>query len=223
MICRKNTLGYVDFIRGKYPVYNIDYLQNLFDEMTVNEKKFLLNNTFEEIWNNLWGEFSGVQYANEEKISKNKYNSIKEGIYLYDNTFYNLKSLINNSKTSWNEPEWGFPKGRRNYLENDLDCAIREFTEETGLINKNFKIIKNILPYDEIFIGSNYKSYKHKYYLAYLENSDINIKNYQKSEVSNAKWATLNECLQLFRPYNLEKKDIIKKIDIMLNNYSIIS
>ena len=131
--------------------------------------------------------------------------------------------MINNSKTSWNEPEWGFPKGRRNYLENDLDCAIREFTEETGLINKNFKIIKNILPYDEIFIGSNYKSYKHKYYLAYLENSDINIKNYQKSEVSNAKWATLNECLQLFRPYNLEKKDIIKKIDIMLNNYSIIS
>ena len=78
--------------------------------MTVNEKNFLLNNTFEEIWNNLWGEFSGVQYANEEKISKNKYNSIKEGIYLYDNTFYNLKSLINNSKTSWNEPEWGFQK-----------------------------------------------------------------------------------------------------------------
>ena len=105
----------------------------------------------------------------------------------------------------------GISKGRRNYLENDLDCAIREFTEETGLINKNFKIIKNILPYDEIFIGSNYKSYKHKYYLAYLENSDINIKNYQKSEVSNAKWATLNECLQLFRPYNLGKERHYKK------------
>ena len=72
-------------------------------------------------------------------------------------------------------------------------------------------------------MGSNYKSYKHKYYLAFLENSDINIKNYQKIEVSNAKWASIEECLQLFRPYNLEKKDIIKKIDIMLNNYSIIS
>tara|TARA_B100001093_G_scaffold502284_1_gene555061 strand:- start:306 stop:1103 length:798 start_codon:yes stop_codon:yes gene_type:complete len=223
LICRKNTLGYVDFIRGKYPIYNIEYLQNLFDEMTITEKTYLLNNTFEDIWNNLWGDFSRVQYANEEKISKNKFNSIKEGVYLYDNTFYNLKSLIHNSKTSWIEPEWGFPKGRRNYLENDLDCATREFTEETGLLNKNFKIIKNILPYDEIFMGSNYKSYKHKYYLAFLENSDINIKNYQKSEVSNAKWASIEECLQIFRPYNLEKKDIIKKIDIMLNNYSIIS
>ena len=123
----------------------ITLIRNLFDEMTITEKTYLLNNTFQDIWNNLWGDFSGVQYANEEKISNNKFNSIKEGVYLYDNTYYNLKSLIHNSKTSWMEPEWGFPKGRRNYLENDLDCAIREFTEETGLLNKCFKIIKNIV------------------------------------------------------------------------------
>jgi 8-oxo-dGTP pyrophosphatase MutT (NUDIX family) len=31
------------------------------------------------------------------------------------------------------EPEWSFPKGRRKIKENDLDCAVREFCEETQL------------------------------------------------------------------------------------------
>ena len=119
IICRKDTLGYVDFVRGKYPIYNKVYIQNLFNEMTIQEKHFLLEHKFNEIWKKLWGDFSGMQYANEEKISKNKFNSIKEGIVLFNKSSFNLKSLIKNSKTNWTEPEWGFPKGRRNYLEND--------------------------------------------------------------------------------------------------------
>jgi ADP-ribose pyrophosphatase YjhB (NUDIX family) len=223
IICRKDTLGYVDFVRGKYPIYNIDYIQNLFNEMTIQEKQFLLENDFDKIWKKLWGEFSGAQYATEEKISRNKFESIKEGITFFNKKNFSLKTIIENSKTNWLEAEWGFPKGRRNYLENDLACAKREFKEETGLIDSNFQIIKNILPYDEIFMGSNYKSYKHKYYLALIETCDCDISNFQKSEVSNIKWATLGECINLIRPYNLEKKEIIKKIDITLNNYSIIS
>ena len=42
LICRKDTLGYVDFIRGKYPLYNKDYIQNIIDEMTLYEKKKIL-------------------------------------------------------------------------------------------------------------------------------------------------------------------------------------
>ena len=95
--------------------------------------------------------------------------------------------------------------------------------KETGLNDSDIKIIKNILPYDEIFMGSNYKSYKHKYYLALINNKNVDLTNYQKSEVSNIKLATLEECIDLIRPYNLEKIEIIKKIDKMLNNYSIIS
>ena len=29
--------------------------------------------------------------------------------------------------------------------------------------------IKNLLPFEEIFTGSNYKSYKHKYYLTFMD------------------------------------------------------
>ena len=43
MICRKDTLGYVDFLRGKYPLYNKLHLLNIINEMTVDEKNKLLN------------------------------------------------------------------------------------------------------------------------------------------------------------------------------------
>ena len=42
MICRKNSLGFVDFMRGKYKIYNIIHLNNLINEMTNNEKNKLL-------------------------------------------------------------------------------------------------------------------------------------------------------------------------------------
>ena len=46
MIRRKDTLGYVDFMRGKYPIYNYKYLCNIINEMTENEKNKLKTNTF---------------------------------------------------------------------------------------------------------------------------------------------------------------------------------
>ena len=136
----------------------------------------------------------------------------------------NLEKLIERSTTNWLCPEWGFPKGRRNINERDINCAMREFYEETGYNKNQISIIKNISPIEEIFFGSNYKSYKHKYYLA-LFNDDINDKSnkIQESEVSQLKWLSLNECLENIRYYNFEKKEIITKIDKLLNKYRLIS
>ena len=222
-ICRKDTLGYVDFIRGKYPLYNKDYIQNIINEMTQEEKNKLMTMTFQELWEDLWGNFIRMQYQQEEKISKQKFYQIKEGVYMFEKEFYNLASLINESKTNWITPEWGFPKGRRNYMETDTNCAIREFNEETGFNEMDYHMIKNIVPYEEIFMGSNYKSYKHKYYLAVYKGNNNKTDKFQKEEVSNMKWLTLKECLEHIRPYNLEKKTIIKNIDKILHKYSIIS
>jgi ADP-ribose pyrophosphatase YjhB (NUDIX family) len=120
----------------------------------------------------------------------------------------------------WVEPEWGFPKGRRNFQEKDYDCALREMTEETGYPLYLMKNMKNILPFDEIFLGSNYKSYKHRYYLMYMDYEDSLITDrYDKSEVSMMRWKTYEECLLSIRPYNLEKKRLIKNIEITLSNY----
>ena len=220
MIRRKDSLGYVDFMRGRYNLNNIDYIQNIIDEMTINEKHNILNKDFDELWQALWGIHIGIQYRGEEKISKEKFNSIKEGIVL-NNNIITLEDIVNKSNTIWNEPEWGFPKGRRNYQEKDLNCALREFDEETGYNKNNIKLINNIIPFEEIFIGSNYKSYKHKYFVAYMDNNIKQYNEHQITEVSRVEWKTYNECIECIRPYNLEKLSVIKNIHNIFNNYSI--
>ena len=120
----------------------------------------------------------------------------------------------------WSEPEWGFPKGRRNFHEKDYECALREMTEETGYPSHLVKNIKNILPFDEIFMGSNYKSYKHRYYLMYMNYDDsLMMDNFEKSEVSRMEWKSYEECMATIRPYNLEKKRLITQIEHTLSRY----
>ena len=223
MICRKDSLGYIDFLRGKYPLYNKEYILTLIDEMTVLEKQNLLNMEFDELWNNLWGDFIGLQYRTEEKMAKDKFIQILRGIKNCDIDSYNLETLIKESDTSWELPEWGFPKGRRNYQESDLVCGLREFEEETGYNRNYVNIIKNIMPYEEIFIGSNLKSYKHVYFLGFLDNNIMPDTPFDKSEVSQMRWFNLEECKNQIRTYNLEKKEMISKIDNFLERYRLIS
>lgn len=267
MIRRKDSFGYIGFLRGKYIQHNAEQLQNMFDEMSVVEKDNIRNNNFETLWKQMWGEtYVSSQYKSEENISQKKFDILRHGIVIKSNTsepvncfkkgliadesntketdpedkekekereldiktpdqFISLETLINNSTTTWKETEWEFPKGRRNYQEKDLDCAIREFEEETGISKYNIKIIENLMPFEEIFIGSNHKSYKHKYFLASMCDSELKNKytlnNYQKTEVSQIKWKTLEECLESIRPYNLEKKQLILNINTVLQEYKI--
>ena len=213
MIRRKHSLGFVEFMRGKYPLYNYNYLLNIFNEMSVYEKEKIRNSSFDELWNYLWGENVGIQYRGEEKTSREKYESLIIGIETKES--YNLELLINNSEMAWIEPEWGFPKGRRNFQEKDLNCALREFEEETGYLKSNVKLVQNIIPYEEIFTGSNMKSYKHKYFLGFIDPSIKTTNTFQ------VKWLNYTECIEKIRPYNLEKINILNKVNKVLQEYSL--
>ena len=228
MIRRKDSFGYIDFIRGKYSPYNIEQLQHTINEMSVNEKKQIITEPFNKLWAMMWGNTSSEnQFRSEESISVKKFELITNGVYI-NNVKYTLRDLVVKSDTSWTETEWEFPKGRRNPQERDLDCGLREFEEETGYPQNSIAIVENILPFEEIFIGSNHKSYKHKYFLAYMseyknqEKDDmVNLQKFQKSEVSKLEWKTFDECLKSIRPYNLEKKKIITNINNLLQQYKL--
>jgi len=219
MIRRKNSFGYSDFMRGRYLLNNIDQIQDMIDEMSSTEKKQILCCSFEQLWSQMWGHnYIGTQYKGEESTSQKKFDALKSGV-VNNNVLITLDSLVNNSSTNWTETEWEFPKGRRNYQEKDIDCAIREFEEETGLARQHISLIENVLPFEENFIGSNHKSYKHKFFLAYTEHELTDMENYQKSEVSKLEWKTIAECLEAIRPYNLEKKQLIININKVLKEY----
>ena len=222
MIRRKDSFGYIDFIRGKYSPYNIYQIQNIVNEMSISEKKRILTEPFITLWNDMWGDTSVTQYKNEEQTSSKKLDIIREGVFVNDKIIY-LKDIVDNSNTHWNETEWEFPKGRRNFKEKDLDCALREFEEETGISSSKITIVENILPFEEIFIGTNHKSYKHKYFLAYMSDNEEPLHNFQITEVSKLEWKTFDNCLESIRPYNLEKKGLIANINKVLQEYRLYS
>jgi 8-oxo-dGTP pyrophosphatase MutT (NUDIX family) len=225
MIRRKDTLGFIDFMRGKYSLYNKDYIKNMVLQMTTNEKELLKKMNFQELWIKIWGDNNvSNQYKNEESISKEKFNNLKKGVTVKNNT-YSINSIIEecNNSVSWKEQEWGFPKGRRNFQEKDYDCAVREFCEETGYLKKYIYNVKNIFPFEEIFTGSNYKSYKHKYFIAYMKTSDtLQTNNFQKSEVGKMEWKSYEDCMKDIRSYNLEKKRILTNIYHTLKSYPLL-
>jgi len=225
MIRRKDTIGYIEFIRGKYPICNKEYIKNIIYEMTDEEKHKILNTEFILLWSDLWGSNIGIQYRGEERNAKEKFELLKNEVSNIHGK-YNIQSLINETSTytTWKEQEWGFPKGRHNYQEKDLICALREFEEETGYNRSSINVIQNLVPFEEIFTGSNYKSYKHKYFLAYINNDDNNNENiddFNNYEVSKIEWKTYEDALLSIRHYNLEKIDILKRVHHLVTNYKI--
>lgn len=222
MIRRRDSFGFVDFIRGKYSLNDEAYIQRIIDEMTVTEKANLLRLTFEQLWRLLWGEYTrSSQYKNEEQISYEKYRQVLGGIRTKDGRIKTLHQFIEDSTTNWTETEWGFPKGRRNYNEKDLPCALRECLEETGYDICNDNVIQNIAPFEEIFMGSDMKCYKQKYFLAMVDLDKKPKKAHDIMEVGLMKWMSFDECIRTIRPYNLEKIGIVRKINNILSRYQI--
>jgi len=227
MIRRKHTLGFIDFIRGKYSIYNKSYILNLLAQMTVTEKELVMTKEFLELWQILWNKEHLSEYHSEKLNSKDKFYALKHGITNTQNESYSLDVLLEESNKTgvWTEQEWGFPKGRKNYNEKDLDGALREFTEETGYSSRHLKLVENIVPFEEVFMGSNYKSYKHRYFLMMLtnnSNTEINY-NFDTSEVSKIEWKTYEEAIQCIRPYNLEKIRIITNVEKCCKQLTLIS
>ena len=211
MIQRKDTMGYIDFIRGKYdirPGYENERDKKIkvcLDEMTKKEKDNLLTKSFDEIWKDLWVNHDSKCFKNEYELAKKKFNNL------------NIPELVEKSTTTYLFQEFGFPKGRRNMKETNIACAEREFFEETGYDKDCYDFIKNYPIIKEEFMGTNNVEYRHIYYLVKIKDKvhppKIDIYNkVQTGEVRNIGWFTLDECVNLIRPYDVAKINMIKSV-----------
>lgn len=224
LIQRRDTLGYVEFMRGKYLVGNVDYIMSLFNQMTVSELERLEAYDFETLWNALWNNQISRQYRQEYEAALAKYNSLVAGGE--DTHGKTLEWYIEHANREWITPEWGFPKGRRGNRESEISCALREFTEETGLDETQCNLVKNLLPIEENFLGGNRIQYRHRYYLAYCKQTTevcIDISNtIMNREIGDIGWFTFEKAMGLIRPYNIEKRQILSTAETILTNYIIL-
>lgn len=213
LIRRKHSLNYVEFIRGKYDKNNLDKLIECFELMSNKEIENIKNNEFEFLWDDLWKETSKHKmYQKEFKRSKKLFDNLKDR---------NILEKLLEINPLYDTPEWGIPKGKRNYFEKNIECAIREFNEETTMKENNYVILKNLYSVQENYKGTNNLNYKHIYYLSISDSdNEVNCNNIQSSnnEIGDIGWFTWDEAIKKIRPYYKSKIELINKIFLFILN-----
>ena len=227
MICRRHTLGFMDFMRGRLPrvldpLAPPPQIAGMVAQMTRAERVQLL------------------------AFARDPATCARDRVALWlaaPHSAAVVEALVcaadADPALTWTEPEWGFPKGKRNTLETDRACALREFAEETGMPVRTFTVVSpphavaadpwplearcaaNIMgrALRETFRGSNYKTYCHRYLLlAAPPHADaLPTDNYQRCEVSDMQWFSLADACAHMRPYNTEKRALLVALDAALD------
>lgn len=209
---RRDTIHYIEFSK-----YNCDdrMVPKIISLMTKDEKKRIMNcynsNRLIDIWFDLW----------INKRSKTFKKEFKSAIENYKNNIEKYKDLLLDEKLGLDECPWQPPKGRKHVDETELECAKREFEEETT-ISKDSISICNIKPYNDVYIGSDGKVYRNVFFVAYLpyykykqpEYRNSLFRKYITEETQDMKWMTYEQCMT-------KLSDTQKIIFTELNNYLI--
>ena len=103
---------------------------------------------------------------------------------------------------------YGFPKGHKRRTEDDIDCALREIKEETGIDATILPNFKRTIKYN--VFGKSLKEVT--YFVATYNNQDLNP---QDKNILEAKKYDLDTALSLLKFPQV--KDILVEIDYMLS------
>jgi 8-oxo-dGTP pyrophosphatase MutT (NUDIX family) len=208
MVRRRDSMSFAEFMRGKYDPADTEYVGRLVGNMTMEEQTGVLLLSFEELWRTMWnGDPSSPDFA----IAHEKFNQLNRSV------------LVNANRSPYTEPEWGFPKGRRIRGESDLDCAIREFSEETNVPRNSYVVLRNI-KLEETFKGLNDIQYRHVYFVALLKHPDqVNLFQrftpMQRREISAIAWKSFEECDALVRPHHLQRKEMLDNLRSIVETF----
>jgi 8-oxo-dGTP pyrophosphatase MutT (NUDIX family) len=163
------------------------------------------------IWKDLWININS-------KIYKKDYKRCTD---VFFKNMDKYMEYFKDDKIGKKENEWGFPKGRKHSNENEIECALREFEEETNISSKDIFIDKNI-NFEEVYIGSNNLLYKTIYYLAYIPYIPKKIYKYYpnnirkkciSAEINDCEWMEYQTAIEHL---NEPKKQILEKINYIL-------
>lgn len=222
LIQRKDSIGFIEIIRGKYKVTDVEYISKNIAGMTAIEREKIRTLSFDELWEGLWGPSKDGfhAYKHEKEQGRQKLDALRSGTP-------SLETLIKESNTPFDTPEWGFPKGRKNINETEHACALRETWEETNIRPADIVSIDNMEPVTEVFTGSNGIQYCHKYYIGYTRHGigeetvelAANTNEHIKREVGDIRWCSFEEAISLIRNENPEKRDVLLRVNKILQKF----
>lgn len=188
----RDTIAFREYIKCCITDDNIKfYLQN----MSLGEKKRLITEPFESLIDDVLLNHSGRTY----KSTKNCIEQFELNRTLYD-------GLLKDTTIGIPQNPWIFPKGKIEKNEEEIDCALREFEEETRIKRDKITIIgPDTL--EETYHGLDNQLYKTIYYTGFMKYSDFKdmkpsiykkvIKTHKRTtiseELSSIKWFDYTE------------------------------
>ena len=106
-----------------------------------------------------------------------------------------------------------------------MDCARREFSEETGMPMHQLQLVDGVGPLDEVFTGCNNVRYKHVYFLAEAaaapacdmphfapcESFAVTDK-VQAREIRSVAWLSYDEAASMIHEHNGERRDLFARV-----------
>jgi 8-oxo-dGTP pyrophosphatase MutT (NUDIX family) len=207
LVERKYTYAFCDFIKGNFE--NINELGWLVDEFTdielllvfeyyIDDYKQLFTSTIphQTVLTKTYSRFV-EQYT--KVLTPNK-----------DKLVLQARKLLKESNRRMKDMMWEIPRGKKNYWEKPINCAMREFSEETGVCKKKLIHRKDINVVCEKIVGTNNLEYEFSYYVMKLkdkENVYINSQLFeQHSEIRNVCWMKYDDVLQLFNHHSSFEK-----------------
>lgn len=188
LVSKRYTYEFFEFVLCK--VFAIgkkipaDRVINMLCKMTLDEKLDILSLNFDQMWYRICGNGSKntTYYRAKAKF---------EQIFLSDGGSW-ITSMI--SKSTNADRIWEIPKGRRNTQEPEINCAVREFYEETNIEKKYYRLLPNIkrsYTFEDAGV-----LYTFVYYVGVTRRviqPRINMKNkHQLIEINNIKWMDLD-------------------------------
>lgn len=201
---KRDNFEYMDLIRGLWKFENLSFM---FSMLSPDERYRIRNYIFKELWDDLWVSHDTRIYKEDYHRSRKRFEILKPYI----------PNILKTTTSKTSSSPWGFPKGKKEFIEeNDLECALREFSEETHIPVTKDHIVCNS-PLSELFEGSNKRIYETHYYIAKFDSTikspTTRLKGIRKKAVSDEvykiKWLKFDEaCVHL----NPRRKLILKSV-----------
>lgn len=226
LIKKPVTYHFCEFVSGHYRKNDDTHLRKLFSNMTFHEKMDILSMKFNNMWYRIYKsspdqvflQGSGSLFSKQYLRKKNKF----EVAFLQDGGA-RLRKLMADSVNA--ETLWEIPKGRKKEdTEDDLDTAMREFSEETLIPSSRYKILWHIKPYIETYcdFGTTYQNIF--YYADAIGSWEPSIKfsnNQQIAEVSAIRWCCIHDLVNMALEKTTYRRllNMFKKVAAKYKNY----
>lgn len=185
LVQRKDSISYVEFLRGKYDTCDDVYISKLLAGMTPQERDALISGRpFSQLWAGVWADRRRAPAGYQSAAAK--FGQLRP----------RLPELLEHSSARA-EPEWGFPKGGKRRDESASAAALREFSEETGVSAVRMSNTTIV----DTFVGTDGNKYQHVFFLADTTDGLTDEGKYDTTEIGDVRWFSYDQALaKLARP-----------------------